>query len=195
MHSLIVFASGTGTNTKAIIEYFKTNNKARVALIVTNKPEAGVIQIAKAENIPFVVVKKAEVDARAFMETLRQYHPSLIILAGYLWKVPDTVIQSFPQRIINIHPALLPAYGGKGMYGHYVHNAVISAKEPESGITIHYVNEVYDEGNIILQARCIVHHTDTAETLAVNIHKLEHFYLPRTIEFLLESLNTDFAGE
>ncbi|MES2701071.1 MAG: phosphoribosylglycinamide formyltransferase [Bacteroidota bacterium] len=187
MHSLIIFASGTGTNARAIINYFKQNGKARVALIVTNNANAGVIGIAEEEAIPFLIINKQTVKETLFTDQLQSYNPSLLVLAGFMWKVPDTLVNLFPGKIVNIHPALLPLYGGKGMYGHHVHNAVLTANEKESGITIHYVNEHYDEGGIIVQARCPVHSVDTADLLANRIHKLEHFYYPRAIEFLLDN--------
>lgn len=186
MHSLIIFASGTGTNARAIIDYFKTNGKAKVALIVSNKADAGVINIAEQENIPFLIINKQTINETLLLEQLQSFDASLIVLAGFMWKVPDAIVNLFPGRIVNIHPALLPSYGGKGMYGHNVHHAVLAGKEKESGITIHYVNEHYDEGNIIVQARCHVDANDSADQLAQRIHKLEHFYYPRTIEFLLE---------
>ncbi len=185
MHSLIIFASGAGTNAAAIISYFKQNGKAKVSLIVSNKADAGVLQIAEKEEIPFLIVNKQTLNETMLIEQITDAKPSLIVLAGFMWKVPAGIVHAFPGKIINIHPALLPGYGGKGMYGHHVHNAVVSAKEKESGITIHYVNEVYDDGNIILQARCMIHENDNAEELAARIHKLEHFYYPRAIEFLL----------
>ena len=186
MHSLVIFASGAGTNANAIIEHFKKNGKAKVSLIVSNKATAGVLDIARREEIPFLIVDKKTFYETLLVEQLKDHKPSLIVLAGFLWKVPDAVVHEFPGRIINIHPALLPLYGGKGMYGHNVHHAVLAANEKESGITIHYVNEVYDEGNIILQARCHVEQNESADALATRIHKLEHFYFPRAIEFLLE---------
>jgi phosphoribosylglycinamide formyltransferase 1 len=185
MHSLIIFASGTGTNANAIIAHFKKTGTAKVSLIVSNKATAGVLDIAKREEIPFLIVDKKTFQETLMLEQLKDYNPSLIVLAGFLWKIPDHVIQAFPGIIINIHPALLPGYGGHGMYGHKVHDAVIDAKDKESGITIHYVNEHYDEGNIILQARCSVQPNDSANQLAARIHKLEHFYYPRAIEYLL----------
>ena len=185
MHSLIVFASGTGTNTRAIIDYFKDNGKAKVALIVTNNPEAGVINIALKEEIPFLVINKTSIKSPLIVEQLNEFHPSLIVLAGFMWKIPQMIIEAFPSRIINIHPALLPAYGGQGMYGSYVHQAVMAAGEKESGITVHYVNERYDEGNIILQARCTIHTMDSISHLENSVHALEHYYYPRVIEFLL----------
>ncbi len=185
MHSLIIFASGTGTNTRAIIDYFKRNAIAKVALIVCNKPDAGVLDIAMNEEIPFLIVDKKTIHETLIIDQMESCKPSLVVLAGFLWKIPDSIIKAFPNKIINIHPALLPLHGGKGMYGHHVHNAVINAKQQESGITIHHVNEVYDSGDIILQARCKVLENDTPASLAERIHHLEHFYFPRVIEFLL----------
>ena len=187
MHSLIIFASGAGTNAAAIIAYFKKNGKAKVSLIVSNKQDAGVLEIAKREDIPFLIINKQTFSETLIVEQLKDYDPSLIILAGFMWKIPETLVHAFPGKIINIHPALLPLYGGKGMYGHHVHHAVVNAKEKESGITIHYVNEAYDEGNIILQARCKVETNDMPDELASRIHKLEHFYYPRVIEYLLNN--------
>src|SRR5437868_2069997 len=144
MQSLIIFASGTGTNAAAIIAHFKKNGKAKVSLIISNKADAGVLEIAKKEEIPFLIINKHTVHETLIIEQMKGYDPSLIILAGFMWKVPETIIHAFPGKIINIHPALLPNYGGKGMHGHHVHHAVIGAKEKESGITVHYVNEAYD---------------------------------------------------
>ena len=144
------------------------------------------MQIAKREEIPFLIIDKKTFNETLLIEQIRDYKPSLIVLAGFLWKIPEQMIHAFPDKIINIHPALLPGYGGKGMYGDKVHNAVIAAKDPQSGITVHYVNEAYDEGNIILQARCPVKQNDDLDGLATRIHKLEHFYYPRVIEFLLQ---------
>lgn len=186
MHSLVIFASGGGTNAKAIIEYFKKTQLAEVTLIVCNKANAGVLKIAEEEGIETLLINKETFGQPELAEKIAGKKPALIVLAGFLWKIPDTLINAFTNKIINIHPALLPKYGGKGMYGQYVHQAVIGAGEKESGITIHYVNEVYDSGDIILQARCKINGHDTAEALATNIHKLEHFYFARTIEFLLK---------
>jgi phosphoribosylglycinamide formyltransferase-1 len=187
MHSLIVFASGKGSNAAAIVEYFRNTQTARVALIVTNKADAGVVGLAEKEGIPVEIIDRNTINAPSFVTMLQSYDPSLIILAGFLWKIPDAVIAAFRNRIINIHPALLPDFGGKGMYGHHVHNAVVSAGKNESGVTIHYVDEVYDNGDIIVQARCPVLPADDATSLAVRIHALEHYFFPRTIEFLLAS--------
>jgi phosphoribosylglycinamide formyltransferase-1 len=186
MDNLIIFASGAGTNAAAIINWFKANGKARVSLIVCNKPQAGVLKIAERENIPTLLIDKQSIQSAEFIATLQSHNPTLIVLAGFLWKIPATMTTAFPDKIINIHPALLPKYGGKGMYGHHVHEAVIAAGEQESGITIHYVNEAYDEGNTIVQAHCPVVAGDTPDSLAARIHQLEHFYFPRVIEFLLQ---------
>lgn len=188
MHSIIVFASGKGSNAAAIIEYFKKTGYAKVALIVSNKADAGVLDIAKAEQIPFLIIDRITFSDTLIIEQIQDYNPSLIVLAGFLWKMPDHFVKTFSNNIINIHPALLPLYGGKGMYGRHVHNAVLDAKETESGITVHYVNEVYDSGNIILQARCEIKEGDTADVLARRIRTLEHYYYPRAIEFLLRQI-------
>lgn len=188
MHSLILFASGRGSNVQAIIDFFSTNNKAKAALIVCNNPEAGVLAIAEKHNIPTLIIDRKTFKEPEFIAQLQSYSPTLIVLAGFLWKVPDAVVQAFPEQIINIHPALLPKYGGKGMYGHNVHAAVVAAQEKESGITIHYVNEHYDEGATILQAHCTLAKEESPETLASKIHQLEHFYFPRAIEFLLDKM-------
>lgn len=184
--SLILFASGKGSNARAIIEYFNSNQKAKVSLIVSNNPTAGVLDIAKEFDIPTLVLPSKEMNTDNFIEILHSHHPSLILLAGYLKKIPSKMVAEFSESIINMHPALLPKYGGKGMYGIHVHNAVIAAQESQSGMTIHYVNERYDEGNIILQSYCKIQATDTPDSLAAKVLRLEHFYFPRTIEFLLE---------
>lgn len=188
MHSLIIFASGKGSNAQAIIDYFKSNHIAKVSLIVSNKANAGVLNIAEKEGIPSMIVDKAIMNSDELVQQLQSYNPSFIVLAGFLWKIPQSLVKAFPEQIINIHPALLPKYGGKGMYGHNVHEAVIATGEKESGITIHYVDEVYDNGSKILQAYCPVMAGDTADALAERIHKLEHFFYPRTIEYLLENI-------
>ena len=185
MHSIIIFASGKGSNAQAIIDHNKRTGQAQVALIVTNNVNAGVLDIAERERIPFLIINKHTLNETLLVDQLEDIKPSLIVLAGFMWKVPEKIVHTFHNKIVNIHPALLPSYGGKGMYGEHVHKAVIAAKERESGSTIHYVNEVYDSGDIILQARCNVTAGDTADTLAQRIHQLEHFYYPRAIEFLL----------
>ncbi len=185
MHSLIIFASGRGSNAQAIIDHFRHTGKAKVSLIVSNKANAGVIDIANKEHIPYLIIDKHTIKEALLIEQLLEHNPSLIVLAGFMWKVPDHIVHAFPGKIINIHPALLPSYGGKGMYGEHVHTAVLNAKETESGITIHYVNEVYDSGDIIVQARCKVLNDDNLESLADRIHLMEHFFYPRTVEYIL----------
>lgn len=191
MHAknVILFASGTGSNAQQIINYFKENNKINIALIVCNNPKAGVLQIAAIEKIPVLLIEKEKFLTDAYLEEINKYHPDLIVLAGFLWKIPGMLINNFPAKIINIHPALLPAFGGKGMYGSAVHNAVINAKEKESGITIHYVDNIYDNGKIIFQAKCLLDSNETAETLAQKIHELEHQYFPVIIDKLLLEKN------
>jgi len=186
MHSLVLFASGKGSNAQAIIDYFREDPIAKVSLIVSNKADAGVLDIARKEHIPFLIVDRQSFSQTLLPDQIQACNPSLIILAGFLWKIPATLTDVFRGKIINIHPALLPEHGGKGMYGHHVHNAVLAAGKKETGITIHYVDEVYDSGDIILQARCKVLEGDTADTLAARIHELEHYFFPRTIEYLLK---------
>jgi len=185
MRQLILFASGRGSNVAAIIDYFLANETVNIALIVCNNPQAGVLEIAKQHNIPALLVNKTHFLSASLPEKLKTYNPSLIVLAGFLWKVPETVVHAFSGKIINIHPALLPKYGGKGMYGEHVHKAVKAAGEKETGITIHFIDEHYDKGSIILQAFCKIKEADDPGMIAEKIHHLEHYYLPRTVEFLL----------
>lgn len=186
MKNIILFASGAGSNVQAIINFFKDKSQVNPVAIVCNKPNAGVLTIAQNHNIPSIIIDKNSFQSQAFIDQLKSFDVELIILAGFLWKIPEQLVTAFPNKIINIHPALLPKYGGKGMFGMNVHNAVIENKEKESGITIHYVNENYDEGNIIVQAHCSLTAVDNAESLAQKIHKLEHHFFPRTIEYLLK---------
>jgi phosphoribosylglycinamide formyltransferase-1 len=187
--NLVIFASGAGSNAQNIINYYRENHRIKIALIVCNNPKAGVIDIAAKEKIPILMITKNEFLQTGYLQNIQEYHPDLIILAGFLWKLPEVLIASFPQKIINIHPALLPAHGGKGMYGDRVHSAVISAKEKQSGITIHYVDEKYDNGKIIFQTKCSLDANETAESLAQKIHKLEHQYFPLVIDKLLKEEN------
>jgi phosphoribosylglycinamide formyltransferase 1 len=183
---IAVFASGAGSNAQKIIDQFRHSEKVAIALIVCNKPGAGVLKIAAAENIPVLLIEKEKFfTGDAYTHELIEASIDFIVLSGFLWKVPLALLKAFPGKIINIHPALLPNYGGKGMYGQYVHQAVIDNKETESGITIHYVDEVYDHGKIIFQATCPVLSTDTATILAQRIHALEHQYYPEVIRQLL----------
>lgn len=180
--SLAIFASGQGTNTRRIIDYFKKHPFIKVGLIVCNKPEAGVLQIARQEEIPYLVIEKKKLLSDGYIGELRQYKIDWIILAGFLLKIPELLVEAFPSKIINIHPALLPAYGGKGMYGMAVHRAVIAAGEQKSGITIHFVDEEYDHGKIILQESVGITPGDTPDTLAAKIHELEYRYFAPAIE-------------
>ena len=183
---IAIFASGAGTNARKIIEYFENRGlRIKVSLIVCNVAGAGVLEIAKEKGIPSLIINKADFTATGYVESLQNADINFIVLAGFLWKVPEVLVRAYPKAIINIHPALLPKYGGKGMYGARVHEAVIAAKEKESGITIHWVNEHYDEGAIIFQASCSIDANDTAETLANKIHALEHAHYAPTIEKLL----------
>jgi formyltetrahydrofolate-dependent phosphoribosylglycinamide formyltransferase len=182
-HRLAVFASGAGSNAEKIIQHFQHHPQISIALIVCNKPEAGVLTIAEKNSIPTLLIERERFfRGDAYLPELAQYGIDFIVLAGFLWKIPARLVQAYPQRMVNIHPALLPKYGGKGMYGHHVHSAVIAAGETESGITIHYVNEHFDEGPPIFQANCAVLPHDTPDTLAARIHELEHTHFSRIIE-------------
>ncbi|HXB93957.1 MAG TPA: phosphoribosylglycinamide formyltransferase, partial [Puia sp.] len=167
MKQIAVFASGTGSNAARIIDYFRHHPGIRVSLIACNKPDAGVLGIAEKEGVPTLLIEKERFfRGDAYTGELEKRDIDLIILAGFLWKIPSALIRAFPGRIVNIHPALLPKYGGKGMYGRFVHEAVIAASDKETGITIHYVDELYDHGDPIFQARVTVEPGDTPETLA-----------------------------
>lgn len=187
--NIVVFASGAGSNAQRIIDYFRSSDLAQVVLIVCNKPDAGVRDIAENERIPVLMIEPERFfRGDVYLPELKTYRADLLVLAGFLWKIPQPLIEAFPRRIINIHPALLPRYGGKGMYGQYVHEAILNAGEIESGITIHYVDEHYDNGDIIFQTACPVLDGDTAEMLAARIHELEHLHYPMVIEELLQQL-------
>ena len=192
MKKLAVFASGTGTNAQKIFDHFSLPGKmANVSLVVCNKPGAGVVQIAARSNIPVLLIEREPFfKGDAYLPDLKSTGIDFIILAGFLWKIPQALINAYPRRIINIHPALLPLYGGKGMYGNFVHEAVIKAGDSESGITIHYVDEHYDNGDIIYQAKCPVDKNDDAESLSKKVHALEHRYFPEIIEEVINE-----AGE
>jgi phosphoribosylglycinamide formyltransferase-1 len=186
MKKIVLFASGSGTNAQAILDHFEDSDQVKVSLILSNNPLAGVLERAKKAQVECLTFNKfAFAEAGSIQNLLQHHQPDLIVLAGFLWKIPEFLIKDFPNKIINIHPALLPKYGGKGMYGMKVHQAVVENKEVESGITMHYVNENYDEGAIIKQVSCKVHATDTPEDVAEKIHMLEHEYFPKTIEELL----------
>lgn len=187
MVNIAVFASGSGTNAENLIRYFQKSSLGKVVLIVTNNPEAGVIARAKQEGVSCYVSQfRSNDDIRALSEKLEKNNIQMIVLAGFLKLISQTLIDRYPNAIINIHPALLPKYGGKGMYGMRVHEAVIEAKENQSGITIHYVNAHYDEGAIIAQYTCPVFPQDIPSTLAKRIHELEYRHFPAEVEKLLE---------
>jgi len=185
MKNIVIFASGTGSNAENIIRFFSKNDSKRVVAVFCNNPNALVLDKAKKWNVPTVVFTKDELNGDFVLEQLKKFDPDLIVLAGFLWMFPKTLIQAYPNKVINIHPALLPKYGGKGMYGNYVHEAVLKNKETETGITIHYVNEHYDEGGIIFQKSVSIAHCKTVEDVANKIQELEHEYFPEVIEQIL----------
>lgn len=188
MTNLAIFASGAGSNAEKIIEYFEGNDRIQVALVVCNKPTAGVLKIAEKHGISTILIEKEGFFSQnSCVSALKDHQIDFIVLAGFLWKVPDALVNAYRGKIVNIHPALLPNYGGKGMYGMRVHEAVIQAGETESGITIHYVDEHYDEGDIIFQAKCPIEPGDTPDILAQKIHVLEHRHFPVVIAELLNS--------
>jgi len=183
---IAIFASGSGTNAQRIAEYFEGKDLLEITAIYCNNPGAYVLERAKLLRIPTVLFNRNDFyQTTSVLEDLVSRKTDWIVLAGFLWLIPDPVLKAFPQRIINIHPALLPAYGGKGMYGMKVHKAVIASGDKQSGITIHHINELYDEGDIIFQATCQVHAGDTPEILAAKIHDLEYEYFPVVIEKLV----------
>ena len=189
MKRIVIFASGSGSNAQAIIEYFSVTGLAEVSAVFSNRKDAYVLQRAEKMDVPVFVFDKADLyENDAVLLRLSNIKPDLVVLAGFLWKIPEKIVHAFQKRIINIHPALLPSYGGKGMYGMNVHRAVIENCETVSGITIHYVNENYDEGSVILQVTCEIGGNDTPESLAEKIHSLEHKYYPRAIEQVLACL-------
>ncbi|WP_438961468.1 phosphoribosylglycinamide formyltransferase [Nonlabens sp.] len=186
MKKIVILASGNGTNAQAIIDHFAINDKVKISLILSNNSTAYVLERAQKNNIPAMSFNKYAFAKAGTIETLLlAEQPDIIVLAGFLWKIPGSLVKLFPNKIINIHPALLPKYGGKGMYGIHVHRAVIENKEQISGITIHYVNENYDEGAIIEQFSCPIYKEDTADELAARIHELEHQHFPVVIEKIL----------
>ncbi|HEY4061778.1 MAG TPA: phosphoribosylglycinamide formyltransferase [Puia sp.] len=190
MKQIAIFASGAGSNAARIIDHFRHHDAAGIRLIVCNKPGAGVLGIAEKEGIPVLMIEK-EVFFRGngYVDELRAAGIDLIVLAGFLWKIPASLVVAYRGRIINIHPALLPKYGGKGMYGRYVHEAVIAAGEKETGITIHYVDELYDHGQVVFQARVPLEPGDTPEMVAQKVHGLEYEHLPKIIEAVINLQN------
>jgi phosphoribosylglycinamide formyltransferase 1 len=187
MKKIVIFASGSGTNAENIIKYFENKATATVVAVFTNNPNAKVIERAKNFQIPTEIFSKEELIQGKVLQKLNSFAPDLIVLAGFLLKLPKTMIESYPTTIINIHPALLPKYGGKGMYGMNVHKAVVENKEKETGITIHFVNENYDEGNVIFQKNVPLAELDSPEIVAEKIHELEQKHFPSIIEDFLTS--------
>lgn len=185
MKRIAIFASGSGTNAENLIDYFRRHGSARVALILCDNPQAGVLERAARLEVPAEVISRAELRAGKALEILKKNDIDFIILAGFLGLIPAELVRKYEKRIVNIHPALLPAYGGKGMYGMNVHRAVIQAGEKTSGITIHYVDEHYDRGQIIFQARVEIQPGDTPEDLAARIHSLEYKHYPQVVADLL----------
>jgi phosphoribosylglycinamide formyltransferase-1 len=186
--NIAIFASGEGTNAQRIIDFFKNSEMVNVTLVVSNKEKANVLNRAKAASIETYLLNKSNfLESDSTIQFLKSKNIDLIVLAGFLWMIPENLVKAFPNKIINIHPALLPKFGGKGMYGMNVHRAVIEAKEKQSGISIHFVNEHYDEGEIISQQTCAVSENDTPESLAGKIHDLEYEFFPKAIEKVLST--------
>ena len=187
--NIAIFASGSGTNAENIIRYFREKGSACVGLVLTNRQNAFVLERARSLDVPCAYFAKSDWESgEAILSMLREYNIDFVVLAGFLARVPDNILHAYPNKMINIHPSLLPKFGGKGMYGDRVHEAVIEAGEKESGITIHYTNEHYDEGAIICQEKCPVLPEDTPDELAHRIHALEYEYFPKVIERLVLAL-------
>jgi phosphoribosylglycinamide formyltransferase-1 len=182
MKKIILFASGSGTNAETIIRYLAARQTAKVTGVYTNNPNAGVIKKANDLNVPTVVFNRVDFESNELLDKIKQQQLDLIVLAGFLWKIPPHFVAAFPQKILNIHPALLPKYGGKGMYGMHVHQAVLDQKETETGITIHLVNEQYDQGAFVFQQKVSIAECITAEEIAQKVHELEHTHFPTVIE-------------
>ena len=192
MRNIAIFASGSGTNAENIIKYFSNRKTAKVTLVLSNRREAFVLKRAAENNVKSVFFDRNEFyNSGIVLDTLISNDIDFNVLAGFLWLVPDDILTHYNGRIINIHPALLPKYGGRGFYGEKVHKAVISNHETESGITIHHVNKFYDEGDIIFQAKCKVEPSDTPESLAARIHRLEYEHFPRIIEKMISELDSN----
>jgi phosphoribosylglycinamide formyltransferase-1 len=188
--NIAIFASGKGSNALAIIQYFQNVDNINVKVIVSNNPEAGCANLSENYKIPLIELSKAtwQNAPETYIEKLKEaFSIDFVVLAGFLWLVPRPFIVAFPKKILNIHPALLPQFGGKGMYGHHIHKAVLEQQKTESGITIHLVNEEYDKGFILLQAKCNVTLNDSVLSLSLKVQELEHYYYPRAIEFYLNN--------
>lgn len=186
MKRVVIFASGSGSNAENLIRFFQNRDNVSVIQVLTNNPRAKVLDRCKNLNVSALSFNRtAFLESNDVLNLLKVTNPDLIVLAGFLWKIPENILKAFPNKIINIHPALLPKYGGKGMYGMHVHEAVVQNNETESGITIHYVNENYDEGAIIFQSKCTVSPSDKSEKVAAKIHELEMEYFPKVVESIL----------
>ena len=185
MKKILLFASGTGSNVENIIQHFKNHHDIIVVGIYTNNPNAKVLDKAKNHNIPTLIFNREQLTDGFVFDKIAELKPDLIVLAGFLWKMPEEIVKAYPNKIINIHPALLPKYGGKGMYGIKVHQTILENKEKETGITIHYVNEHYDEGEFIFQQKVAIEDCKTPEDVANKIHELEHKHFPIIIEKIL----------
>lgn len=185
MKSIAIFASGGGSNAQKINEYRLQNATFHISVIVCNNPNATVLQKAQEWNIPVLMCTKENFGTAEWIQKLQSFGVDWIILAGFLWKIPETLIQHFPNRIVNIHPALLPLYGGKGMYGMHVHRAVLAHSDQKSGISIHLVNAHYDEGKMLFQAAIAIQDCQTAEEIASRVLSLEHYYFPKVVEALV----------
>lgn len=186
MKRIAIFASGSGTNAEVIMKYFELHRNAQVTLLVSNKKDAGALQRAINHGVETMIVSRDQFfSANSIVTELKERGIDFVVLAGFLWLIPQALIAAYPNRIVNIHPSLLPKFGGKGMFGHHVHEAVLASGEKESGITIHYVNEHFDEGAHIAQFKCEVLAGDTPDSLAERIHKLEHAHFSAVIEKIL----------
>lgn len=185
MNNILLFASGGGSNVNAILNNFKQRENVRFPLVLTNNSDAGVIEVARHHGVDVMLVNKSILNEEMFVDTVDFFKPHLIVLAGFLLRIPDYLVAAYPNKIVNIHPALLPKYGGKGMYGHHVHEAVLANREKESGMTVHIVNENYDEGTILLQKKVKITKTDTPASLATKVLALEHEWYSKVIETLL----------
>ena len=184
MKNILIFASGAGSNVENIIQYFN-NTDVIIAGVFTNNPNAKVLERVNKYNIPTLIFNKEEFDGGFVLDKIKKIEPDLIVLSGFLWKIPEKIVATYPNKIINIHPALLPKYGGKGMYGMKVHQTILNNKERETGITIHFVNEYYDQGEFIFQQMVNIDNCKTSEEIATKVHELEHKHFPEVIEKIL----------
>jgi phosphoribosylglycinamide formyltransferase-1 len=187
-HHIAIFASGSGTNAEEIFKHFKDHPSVKIVLLLSNNPQAYALERAKKFNVATKVFSRQEWKEQIVLDWLKEFKVTHVVLAGFLWLVPEYLIKAYPDRIINIHPALLPKFGGKGLYGMKVHEAVRLANEKETGITIHLVNEKYDDGEILFQGRCPVNSSDTPEQIASNVHRLEYEHYPVVIERWLQGV-------